>query len=238
MNQIIENITYNSNYLFIYIFLYHLFLYFVVGHIFVYFCRVLSKRGWLEKIINQTITREQYLFEKKNSLISILIISIVGFIQFYLIRISWIELDENTWSSVLIGLLILNLWNEVHFFLIHRMMHIPFFMKHVHKIHHKSSVPTVFSGYSFHWFEALLLGTVTLSITPFVKLSLIAIFLYPLNSILLNFSGHCNYKFKNNWINKNVTSYGINHNNHHSKYAKNFSFVTSVLDKIFSRGKS
>lgn len=239
MDQLIHDFIYITGYFtqFIFVVLYFLFLYFILGHLFLYTCRIFAKKGWLEKISLQKVTREQYLFEKKNALISILVFGISGFMQIYLIRISWIELSENTLLNIVIGLIILSIWNEVHFFAVHRLLHTPFLMRNVHKIHHQSIVPTVYSSYCFHWFEAFLLSTLPLTIAPFLNFAPFSLLLYPMLNILLNFAGHSNYKFKQNFTNKYFTSLGIRHNYHHIKFSKNYGFASSLFDKLLGKIK-
>ncbi|WP_371735312.1 sterol desaturase family protein [Zobellia sp. B3R18] len=113
-------------------------------------------------------------------------------------------------------------------------MHQKFMMRHVHFVHHKSRIPTVYSVFSFHWVEALLLSTVPVTIAPFVPFSIIAIFIYPLISILLNFAGHCNYRFGSG-KGKGWKLFGTHHNEHHSRGRQNYGFALHLLDKIFSR---
>ena len=168
-----------------------------------------------------------------NSLRSIFIFGFSAFPIIYLIRTDFITLLPNTVFNILLGVVLLTIWNEGHFFIVHRMMHLPFFMRNVHVVHHKSNIPTVYSVYSFHWFEALLLSTVPVSIVPFVPFAPIAIFLYPLVSILFNFSGHCNYRFGNgNGVSWKL--FGTHHNEHHFKAKKNYGFVSNVFDKIYT----
>ena len=142
-----------------------------------------------------------------------------------------VTLLPDTVFNILSGIVILSLWNEVHFFIVHRIMHLPFFMKNVHYIHHRSKVSTVYAVYSFHWFEAFLLSTVPLTIMPFIPFSPFAIFLYPLASVLLNYSGHCNYRFgKGNG--KSWIFFGTHHNQHHFKGRKNYGFALNFLDRL------
>jgi len=147
-----------------------------------------------------------------------------------------ITLLPNTIFNIFLGLAILVLWNEFHFFIVHRIMHFPFLFRNVHCIHHKSKVPTVYSVYSFHWVEALLLSTVPLTIAIFLPFSFVSIAIYPLVSILINYSGHCNYRFGNgngnNWL-----LWGSNHNEHHYKNKKNYGFLLIIFDSIFSKIK-
>lgn len=107
-------------------------------------------------------------------------------------------------------------------------------MKRIHFIHHKSKVPTVYSVFSFHWVEAFLLSTVPLTIVPFIPFAILAIFIYPFVSILLNFAGHCNYRFGDG-EGKSWRLFGTYHNEHHSKGRRNYGFSQNFLDKLFSK---
>jgi Delta7-sterol 5-desaturase len=104
----------------------------------------------------------------------------------------------------------------------------------VHVVHHRSKVPTVFSVYSLHWFEALLLSSVPLTIAPFLPFAPLAIAIYPTVSILLNFAGHCNYRFGNgkgdSW-----KLFATEHNEHHRLGRKNYGFALNFFDKIITR---
>lgn len=236
MDILIENILSNYSYplLFGLTILYFLILYFGVGSLFLVICKFLEKKNLLHKIIDKEVTKKQIRFEIKHSLKSIFVFGFSILPIIYLIRIDFIELLPNTWLNIIVGLVILTLWNEVHFYIVHRIMHQKFIMKKVHYIHHRSSIPTVYSVFSFHWIEALLLSTVPLIILLFLPFSIIAVFVFPLVSILLNFAGHCNYRFGNgkgtSW-----SLFGTYHNQHHSRGRKNYGFSLNFLDKLFSK---
>ncbi|MBL6448278.1 sterol desaturase family protein [Fulvivirga sp. 29W222] len=166
-----------------------------------------------------------------HSLKSVIIFGFSGIPLIFLIRMDVIGLLPNSIMNTIIGLIILVIWNEIHFFMVHRLMHVPFFMKHVHIVHHRSRIPTVYAVYSFHWFEALLLSTVPITIAPIIPLSATAIFLFPLVSILLNYSGHCNYRFGKGKA-PGFLAFGTNHNHHHSKAKRNYGFASGLLDRI------
>ncbi len=235
MTESIQYILYQANYLevFLLTFGYFIVLYFLLGPLFQLVCKRLEKIGLLNKITKRKLPDNQIETEIKHSIVSLLIFGLSGIPIIYLIRIGHIELLDNSVSNVIIGLLILNVFNEIHFFVVHRIMHLPFFLKHVHKVHHKSVVPTVYSVYSFHWFEALLLSTVPLCICPFIPFAPLAIGIYPLTSILLNYSGHCNYRFGNGNGIKSFL-FGTKHNEHHSKGRQNFGFASGLLDRLYS----
>jgi sterol desaturase/sphingolipid hydroxylase (fatty acid hydroxylase superfamily) len=225
---------YNFSTLFVLSFIYFLFLYFALAPLFNTVCKFLNKRKLLQKIVLKEVPQKQIYFEIKHSFKSIILFGFSIIPIVYLIRTGSIIILPNTFLNVIVGLLLLNLWNEIHFFIVHRIMHLPFFMKNVHYIHHQSKVPTVYSVYSFHWLEAFLLSTVPLTICLFLPFSFLSIALYPLASILLNYSGHCNYRFGNGtgyaW-----KLFGTHHNEHHFKNKKNYGFVLQIFDFIISK---
>ncbi len=231
--KLVHTIIYEYSYMWLYVltFLYFFFLYFGIAPVFRKVCIWLESRGVVHKILKREATKRQKKIEQIHSLKSIFIFGFSALPVVYLMRTNTIVLLPDTFVNVILGILLLTLWNEIHFFVIHRIMHIPFFMKHVHRVHHRSIIPTVYSVYSFHWFEALLLSTVPITVLPFLPFSPIAVFLYPLTSILLNYSGHCNYRFGKgkgaHW-----KLFGTRHNAHHSVFKKNYGFASHFLDKL------
>ncbi len=207
MQKLIENILFDFSYLLLCALSigYFMVLYFGVGALFLFACKGLERVKLLHKIELKPVEKKQITFEIAHSIKSILIFGFSISPVIYLVRTDFILLLPNTWLNIMLGIVLLTLWNEVHFFVVHRLMHFDFFMRHIHFIHHKSRIPTVYSVYSFHWFEAFLLSTVPLTILPFIPFSIVAVFIYPFVSILLNFAGHCNYRFGNGkrdqWLN-------------------------------------
>jgi len=238
MDQIIQNILYEYSYptLFGLTFGYFIFLYFGLAPLFLKTCKILEKKGLLNKIEQGKVTQKQIKFEILHSTKSLVIFGLFVLPVIYLIRNETITLIPDSFLNIFIGLVILTLWNEVHFFVVHRTMHFKFFMKHIHRVHHKSKIPTVYSVYSFHWVEATLLSTIPLTIVPFMPFSFVAVLLYPTVSILINYAGHCNYRFGNGKGEK-WTNFGTFHNEHHSKGRKNYGFALNYLDKLQSKLK-
>lgn len=235
IQEAIDYILYEASYLSLYglVTAYFLLLYFGLAPVFLGVCRFLNTKNIVHLIIDKTVSQKQIRWERFHSLKSALIFGFSAFPLIYLIRSGVIKLLPDTHLNITLGLLALTIWNEVHFFLVHRLMHIPYFMRNVHVVHHKSRVPTVYSVYSFHWLEALLLSIVPLSIAMIVPFAPVAIFLYPLVSILLNYAGHCNYRFGDG-TGQSWKLFGTHHNQHHSRGRKNYGFASDLLDKLNS----
>ena len=215
---------------------YFLFLYLVIGQLFLWVCNQLAKKGLLVKIYDRQDLLKNRNLEIKNSLVSIFLFGLSGVAFVYIIRNNIARLIPDSPLNILIGLLVLNIFNEVHFYIIHRLLHIPLLYRRIHYVHHRSKVPTIYSVFSFHWLEALLLSTVPIVIAPFVSFSLIAVILYPLTSIIINFIGHCNYRFPDgNCLNK--LSLGTKHAKHHYLNRGNFGFALPIFDFLFPHNK-
>ena len=231
--EAVDFILYESSFLTLYglVTAYFLILYFGLAPVFLEVCKFLHRKNIIHPIIHKKVTTKQIRWEILHSLKSIFIFGFSAFPIIYLVRSGAISLLPDTGFNIFLGLIILTVWNEVHFFAVHRLMHTPFFMRNVHVVHHKSHIPTVYSVYSFHWFEALLLSTVPLTIAIFVPFAPMAIFLYPLVSILLNYAGHCNYRFGNG-AGQSWKLFGTNHNEHHSRGRKNYGFASHLLDNL------
>jgi len=236
LELLIENILFNESYLALYglTFGYFTFLYFGIGYLFLSVCKILERKHLLNKIKEVDVSKEQINFEIKHSIKSIVVFGFSIIPIIYLIRVNAIELLPNTFLNILIGVIMLILWNEVHFYVVHRIMHQKRMMKHVHFIHHTSKIPTVYSVFSFHWLEAFLLSTLPLTIVPFIPFSIVAVAIYPLVSILLNFAGHCNYRFGDG-KGSSWRLFGTYHNEHHSRGRRNYGFSLNILDKLFSK---
>lgn len=73
----------------------------------------------------------------------------------------WTLFGDSFWWLVALGL-VLPLFHEVHFFCIHRLIHIPLLYKWVHSVHHNSINPSPWSSLSMHPIEHLLYWSGTL----------------------------------------------------------------------------
>jgi sterol desaturase/sphingolipid hydroxylase (fatty acid hydroxylase superfamily) len=70
-------------------------------------------------------------------------------------HIPWLAWSTNkVWFVVL--MLLVPLWREVHFYAVHRLIHVPWLYRRVHSLHHRNTNPGPWSGLSMHPVEHLL----------------------------------------------------------------------------------
>jgi sterol desaturase/sphingolipid hydroxylase (fatty acid hydroxylase superfamily) len=86
----------------------------------------------------------------------------------------------SVWGLVWVGVLLLSVpfWTEVHFFIVHRLIHWQPLYRAVHHLHHRNVNPTPWSGISMHPIEHLLyfsviLGACLIPAHPIVLLAIL-----------------------------------------------------------------
>ena len=67
-----------------------------------------------------------------------------------------ISLNENPIYFILLTVLLVNMWHEIHFFFTHWFLHWPPLYKYVHALHHKNTNPGPWSGISMHPVEHII----------------------------------------------------------------------------------
>lgn len=150
-----------------------------------------------------------------------------------LLQLGWARLAPDA-SALQIGVEIVALvvWNEIHFYANHWLLHRPW-LRQFHLVHHRSVVVTPWSSYCFHPVEAMMLGNVILLpmlVHDFNVWSLLAV---PVFSIVFNNIGHSNYDFLPDadrdrwWLNG-----ARRHHLHHACYQGNFGFMFPFMDRL------
>jgi lathosterol oxidase len=184
----------------------------------------LSGRAKVKQIVN----------EIRYSLISITVFASYGLltkimITKHILNVNW-QCDPLFLPFEIICLFV---WNEFHFYICHRLLHTKWLFKKVHLIHHRSTIPTAYSTYSFHWFEAILLGSVMISAMFIYHFQWLALLSLPLSSITINAIGHFHYDMFPHKPTSHLLSFSRRHSLHHSHNKGNFGFLLPIFDRLF-----
>jgi sterol desaturase/sphingolipid hydroxylase (fatty acid hydroxylase superfamily) len=198
----------------------------------------LHKKQLVSPVDNQALYPGQIKTEVRNSLVSITIFSLQGILIQQGIKYGWLHISFYTNWYCIPQMIILFLWNEVHFYFVHRLLHMPWLTRRVHWVHHHSKEPTVFSTFSFHWIEAFLLGTVIIFPLAIYPFQLPALLFLPVMSIVLNTLGHCNYDLFPKLAVNSVFKFSNRHSMHHEKGRGNYGFMLPWFDNLFRTGIS
>lgn len=137
-------------------------------------------------------------------------------------------------GRILLGLVVLTLWNELHFYGCHRLLHTRWLYRTVHVVHHRSVVPTPFSTYSFHPVEAAMLSSVMILLLLVWPLDIVTIVVFPLVSLIANSIGHMNYAVFPAKHSGELLAACQRHTAHHTRVTGNYGFYLPWLDRWLS----
>jgi len=187
---------------------------------------------------NHALYPGQVRREIQNSLLSIVVFSVQGIVIQLGLQQGWLFISyEINWYCIP-QIIVLFFWNEIHFYLVHRLLHSPWLIRRVHFVHHISTEPTVFATFSFHWIEAFLLGTVIIFPLLVFPFQAIAILSLPVMSILLNTLGHCNYDLFPKLAPNVFLKFSNRHSMHHKKGKGNYGFMLPWFDSLLNTSLS
>lgn len=193
--------------------------------------RVFPALGWGHPLPGPKLLEAQVRREIASALVSIALFGGWSVLTVMAERRGWVSiLWQPRWPRVAAEVLLLVLWNEVHFFAIHRLLHTRWLFRHVHRDHHRSLRATPFSTYAMHPLEAALLGSVMFCVMPFVALSAPTLLLFPMVSLLLNNLGHMSYDLVPGRSDWHLLAATRRHALHHSLVAGNYGFLLPVFD--------
>ena len=191
------------------------------------------KKGWMQKVTKFNLFAHQIRFEILHSLMSITVFGLYGLLIVLCYRNEIVSIAFENDYMIFLDLLILAIWNEVHFYLGHKLMHTKLFIG-IHRTHHKSVVVTPFSTYSFHPIESVIFGTVMILPMLLIEFELVALVIFPVYSLFFNTLGHSNVKLVKKTGGIKEIEVSTHHNNHHTTYNSNFGFASSIMDRIMS----
>lgn len=194
--------------------------------------RLLPMLGIGALIESRALGKGQVGSEIGRSLSSIAIFAAYGVLTLLAERQGVISIDWRPGlMEVLLNVCILGLWNEVHFYGCHRVLHTRWLYRNVHVVHHRSVVPTPFSTFSFHWFEATLLSSVMIILLLVWRLDIVTVVVFPAISLIANSIGHMNYAVFPKNTSGELLAACHRHTAHHTRWAGNYGFYLPWLDR-------
>lgn len=145
--------------------------------------------------------------------------------------VPWLSFADNPiW---LLGFaLVIPILHEVHFYLVHRLIHQPVLYKHIHTVHHNSVNPSPFSSLSMHPVEHVLYFS-----------GVLIHFVVPSNPLLamyhLSFAGYgavVGHIGFDKWVEGDTAmmdTHAFSHYLHHKYFEVNYGDGTVPLDRLF-----
>lgn len=214
----------------------------VVGALFWLFWVAGARRFARRKIQpKRRVDGKQLRFELGHTLGAIVVgtVNAAGVIALYRAGLTRLSEDAADFSAVgiaasFVGLL---LFNDLWFYAWHRLLHTPWWFKHVHSVHHKSVDVNPFSSYSFHPVEAFLFGAWFVPAAMIVPLYLPVLGALQVVGLVNNVMSHLGYELLPRWWLRLPLLRWMNtstfHNLHHSQLRGNYGLTSRVWDRLW-----
>ena len=141
------------------------------------------------------------------------------------------------WWQVLAWCAGLLAFNDLWFYGWHRLLHRPFWFRHVHAVHHGSVDVNPFTSYSFHAFEGFILGAWVVPMAVLLPVPMTALAVMQVVGLGNNVMAHLGYEFLPRWLVRvpvlRWTNTATFHSLHHTRSRGNFGLHTRLWDRVF-----
>ena len=143
----------------------------------------------------------------------------------------YVDIETYSWIYFFASPVIVLFLYETYYYWLHRWMHQPRIFKVVHKVHHDSILPTVFTAFSFHPLEALLqfiFFPVVIIVLPLHPIMIGVLFTALTISAMINHSGV--EIFGTGSSSKHIIG-STHHDLHHRTFKFNFGLTLTWWDR-------
>ena len=168
--------------------------------------------------------------EVKHTLVTLLIgtLNAVAITLLYQAGLTRLSTDAAAWSWPVLALSFIGfiVFNDAWFYWWHRFLHRPQVFRRAHAVHHKSVDVNPFTSYSFHAFEAFILGAWAIPVLMLVPVYLPLLVGLQVAGLAKNIEAHLGYEFLPRWFVRvppfkwlTTSTY---HNLHHTRFNGNY----------------
>jgi sterol desaturase/sphingolipid hydroxylase (fatty acid hydroxylase superfamily) len=183
--------------------------------------------------------RKQLFSEMQNTIGTLAIGSTSALIisLFYAAGMTKLSADASafTWWGIIASVVGFLFLNDLWFYAWHRLLHRPWLYRHVHAVHHKSVDVNPFSSYSFHPFEAFILGSAVMPVLFIVPIYLPVLGVLQVVGLMNNIMSHLGYEFLPRWYARIPPFRWMNtatfHSLHHTRLNGNYGLFFRFWDR-------
>jgi len=212
----------------------------IAGIAFFTFYVLLSSKFANSKIQKRWAGKGALLHEVRHSLFTSVVFSFIAVLILYsplepYTMIYYKLTDYPLWWLPLSFVLSLVI-HDTYFYWMHRLLHHKKLFRLAHLVHHKSTNPSPWASYSFHFLEAVAEGGIllvlafTLPLHPLTGLAFVVV------SLIINVYGHLGYEIMPRWIRHTflfeIINTSVHHNLHHSRFKGNYGLYFRIWDRI------
>jgi len=212
----------------------------IAGSAFVLFYYLFSSRFTKAKIQHRTANKSAFLHEIKHSLFTSFIFALIAVVILYTplnqYTLLYYNLDAYPLWWLPVSFILSLVIHDTYFYWMHRLLHHKSIFKYAHLLHHKSTNPSPWASYSFHFLEAIVEGGVLFVLAFTLPMHTVAALAFVVVSLVINVYGHLGYELMPRWLRHTflfeIINTSVHHNLHHSKFKGNYGLYFRVWDRI------
>jgi sterol desaturase/sphingolipid hydroxylase (fatty acid hydroxylase superfamily) len=125
---------------------------------------------------------------------------------------------------------------DTYFYWMHRLLHHKRLFRLTHLLHHRSTNPSPWAAYSFHFIESWLEGAILVVIVCVMPLHPLVFVLFTIIGLIINVYGHLGYEIAPRFLRKSflfeIISTSVYHNMHHHKFNGNYGLYFRIWDRL------
>ena len=203
------------------------------------FYRWRPQRFSQRQIYSELPGNEIQRFERRWSLLSSGIFGLTGVVLGLFWQKGWTQIylrfDEMGWSYLVISPFLLVLLHETYFYWTHRLLHVPWFYRRFHSVHHESLHPSPWASFSFHPVESLLNALALPLIAMVMPLHPVVLLLHLVLMTVTAILNHLGFELLprnrfGKWVGTHVVS-ALHHSQHHRYFRFNYALFMTFWDR-------
>lgn len=184
-------------------------------------------------------SRSSQIFEIKYSFLSAGIFGVSGVLMGLLWELGWarfyLPFDQYGWWYLPISAFLLSFLHDFYFYLMHRLLHVPWFYRRFHSVHHESLTPSPWASFSFHPVESMLEAIPIPLIALFLPLHPVVVLSYLTVMTISAITNHLGFEV----LPRGAASHalgrwfisGVHHTGHHRYFRYNYGLFYTWWDK-------
>jgi len=212
----------------------------IAGVPFILFYYLLSDKLQKFKIQDRIAKKKDFVREIIHSSQTTVVFTVIAFAILYtpLKNYTLVYNNINDYPGwwITAGTLLSLIVHDTYFYWMHRLLHHRKIYRHAHVVHHKSTNPSPWASYSFHYLEAIAEGFILVIIVLIMPLHPLSIVLFTVSGFVINVYGHLGYEIAPKAFRKSflfeILNTSTHHNLHHSRFNGNYGLYFRFWDRM------
>jgi sterol desaturase/sphingolipid hydroxylase (fatty acid hydroxylase superfamily) len=162
---------------------------------------------------------------------AVLALAVSGVVEVYT------EPLKHGWAWLVLSLPLLIVWQDLHFYWVHRALHTRWLFRRIHGVHHRSRSPSPWASFAFHPVEALVNATVLPIALLVAPINEYVVIVFAIHQIVRASYGHAAVEalprgFARHWLFGRFAT-ATHHHLHHETAKGNYGLWFTWMDRWF-----